>query len=126
MEEKASILIVDDNVSLTKTMSLILKRKGYTVVIARDGRDAIEKSKDRFFDITFMDIRMPVMNGVDVYKKIREVRPETVVVMMTAYAVEDMIQEALQAGAYGVIYKPLDMEETLKLIDEIRANKQTR
>ena len=126
MKEKANILIVDDNISLIRTMSFILKRKGYSVMLASDGREAIKKVKCRFFDIAFIDIRLPAMNGVEVYKKIKEIRPEAVVIMMTAYTVEDMVQEALSVGAYGVIYKPLEMKETLNLIDEIWKRKQTR
>lgn len=126
MASKASILIVDDNVSLIKTMSFILHRKGYDVVTTRDGQEAIKRVKCRSFDIAFIDIRMPVMSGVEVYKRLKKIGPETVAVMITAYAVEDMIQEALQEGAYGVIYKPIDMEETLKLIDEICKKKQEK
>ncbi len=126
MTSKASILIVDDNVSLIRTMSFILHRKGYDVVTTEDGQEAIKRVKCRHFDIAFIDIKMPVMSGVEVCKRLKKIEPETVAVMITAYAVEDMIQEALQEGAYGVIYKPIDMEETLKLIDEICEKKQEK
>ncbi|MCK5587590.1 MAG: response regulator, partial [Candidatus Lokiarchaeota archaeon] len=67
----------------------------------------------------FMDIKMPLMNGVDTYKRIKKIRPDTVVMMMTAYAVEDLVQEALKEGAYGVLYKPLDIENVLTLIKRV-------
>jgi len=118
MNEKASVLIADDNLSLCKTMSFTLKRKGYAVTIARDGMEALEKVKQKPFDMIFMDIKMPLMDGVETYKRIRQIRPESVVMMMTAYAVEELVQEALQEGAYGVIYKPLDIERVVSLIEE--------
>ncbi len=124
MEDRASILIVDDNLSLCKTMSFVLERKGYGVTTARDGPSAIEKIQESAFDIIFMDIKMPVMDGVETYKKIKNIRPEAVVIMMTAYAVEDLVQEALQEGAFGVIYKPLDIEKVVTLIESAREEKE--
>jgi len=124
MNEKASILIVDDNVSLGKTMSFILKRKGYSVVIARDGQEAIERVKETPFDIIFMDIKMPLMNGVETYRRVKKIRTEAVVIMMTAYAVEDLVQEALCEGAYGIIYKPLDNDRVISIIEEARHDRR--
>jgi len=120
MEEKASILIVDDNISLCKTMSFALRRKGYSVTTANDGLEAIERVEERPFDMVFMDIKMPLMDGVETYKRIKEIRPEAAVMMMTAYAVEELVQEALQKGAYGVVYKPLDIEKAVTIIEEAR------
>jgi two-component system response regulator HydG len=121
---KASILIVDDNISQVKTMSFVLRRKGYAVATAVNGAGAVETVQHRPFDIIFMDIKMPLMDGVETYKRIKTVRPETVTVMMTAYAVEDLIQEALQQGAYGVIYKPFDIEKVLTLIEGATVGKE--
>jgi len=122
--KKASVLIVDDNISLDKTMSFVLGRKGYAVATAKDGPGAIARVEERPFDIIFMDIKMPLMDGVETYKRIKGVNPEAVVVMMTAYAVEDLVREALQEGAYGVIYKPLNLEEVLRLVDEVWERKR--
>ena len=120
MEEKASILIVDDNASLCKMMSFVLRRKGYAVTTAQDGMEAITRVKERPFDITFMDIKMPLMDGVETYRRLKKLRPEGVVVMMTAYAVEDLVQQALQEGAYGIIYKPLDTEKVVALVERLK------
>ncbi len=124
MEKRANILIVDDNISLAKTTSLILKRKGYEVTTAPDGLAAIKKMKERPFDLIFMDIKMPLMDGVQTYRKIKKIRPETIVIMMTAYAVENLVAEALKEGAYGIIYKPLDIEKMISLIEKSRKKKQ--
>lgn len=119
MTEKASVLIVDDNTALCESMSLILEERGYDVTRAGDGPEAIEIVTERSFDIIFMDIKMPLMDGVEAYKRIKGIRPEAVVMMMTAYSLEEMVQEALQEGAYGILYKPLDMAKVIATIDEV-------
>ena len=110
------VLIVDDNSSLCKTMSFVLKRKGYSVTTAKDGFEAIERVKERSFDMILIDIKMPHLNGVETLRRIKMIRPEAVVMMMTAYAVEDLVQDALQEGVFGVIYKPLDIDKFINLI----------
>jgi len=124
MTEPVRILIVDDDESMNKSMALVLIRKGYDVAVSYNGPDAIGKVRSQPFDIIFMDIKMPVMDGVETFEKIREIRPDAVVMMMTAYAVEDLIQRALREGAYGIIYKPLDIKKTLTTIEEIKKKKE--
>jgi len=124
MGEPASILIVDDNVSQCKTMSFVLERKGYIVALANDGPEALEKVEDKPFDIILMDIKMPLMDGVETYRRIKKIRPEAVVIMMTAYAVEDLVQQALEEGAYGIVYKPLDIERVIAIIKEARTARE--
>jgi len=105
-------------------MSLVLERKGYAVTTASDGPDAIAMVEESHFDIIFMDIKMPLMDGVETYKRIKKMRPEAVVMMMTAYAVEELVKEALQEGAYGIIYKPLDIEEVVAIIERARQDRE--
>jgi DNA-binding NtrC family response regulator len=121
---RPSILIVDDDVGMVRTTALILGRKGYTVATAEDGPEAIEKAKKQSFDMIFMDIKMPLMDGVETYRRIKQIRPEAVVMMMTAYAVEDLVQQALEEGAYGIIYKPLDIERVIAIIEEARTTRE--
>jgi len=117
--DEITIMIVDDKKSMTSSMSRVLNRMGYDVETAGSGREAIEiaKEKERI-DIVFLDIKMPVMNGVETYKQLKTIIPEAAVIMMTAYAVEDLIQEALEEGVFGVIYKPLDLEKVGEKIEE--------
>ena len=124
MTVPARILIVDDDESMNKTMALVLKRKGYDVAISYNGPDAIEKVRSQPFDLIFMDIKMPVMDGVETFETIKKIRPDAIVMMMTAYAVEDLIQKALREGAYGIIYKPLDIEKTLAAIEDVKQKKE--
>ncbi len=122
---KPSILVVDDDAGTVRTTALILRRRGYAVATAQDGQEAIEKVKERPFDMIFMDIKMPAMDGVETYRRIKEIRPQAMVMMMmTAYAVEDLVQQALEEGVYGIFYKPLDIERVIATIEEARTTRE--
>ena len=120
MDDKASILIVDDDEGMCETLSDIMEDRAYRPVVAFNGYEAVEKVREAPFDVILMDIKMPGMNGVETLKEIKKTRPDAVVVMMTAYAVEDLIKEALREGAYGVLYKPLDMDRMISLIEGVK------
>jgi CheY-like chemotaxis protein len=111
-----SILFADGNASLLKTMSLIMSHKGFDVTTAEDGIEAVEKARESHFDVIILDIRMPRMDGVEAYRRIKHIRPGAVVMMMTAYALDDLIQDAFNEGAQEVFYKPLDIDEVITSI----------
>ena len=117
--EQASVLIVDDNASLCRTAAFVLTAKGYAVTTALNGLQALERVRQSHFDMIFMDISMPLMDGVEACRRIRRIRPGAVVMMMTAYAVEELVQQALEKGACGILYKPLDMEEVIAVLQKI-------
>lgn len=117
-EKKKKILCVDDNTNLCRTLSLVLKRKGYDVEMAKDGREALEKWKGSDFEMTLLDIKLPGPNGVETLKKIKEMKKDARVIMMTAYAIDDMVSEAIDSGAEGVFYKPMDMDEVISKIEK--------
>lgn len=97
MRKGTSILIVDDDIGMAETLSDILEDSGYDVEVADDGVEAVERVQARTFDVVLMDIKMPGINGVKTYKKIKSIRPEVAVMMMTAYyRVEDLVFEALE------------------------------
>ena len=121
MKGKTSVLLVDDNLNLCKTMSFVLERKGFEVRIAGDGDTAIDDVKERAYDVIFMDIKMPRKDGVETFREIKKIRPDASVVMMTAYAVSDLVQEAIKEGAKAVVYKPFDMEDVLSRIEEFKS-----
>lgn len=116
MKDKASILLVDDDVGMLETLHDILDDLGYNVEVANNGFIAIEKVKARSFDAILMDIKMPKINGVETYKEIKNIKPEIAVLMMTAHSVDSLINEALNEGAYGVVYKPIDIAKIVEFI----------
>ena len=118
MKDKPTILVVDDNQDLLETFAMILKRRGYHVQTAGDGLAAINKFKEQNFDVTLMDIVMPEMNGVDAFKKIKEIHPEAPIILMTAYSDEELIQNAKNEGARQIIHKPIHIDQLIELINE--------
>lgn len=122
MTPKTRVLIVDDNAGMRRTLAMILSRKGYAVEVAEDGATALQKVQQMNFDVALMDIKMPVINGVEALKQIRTIRPTIAVILMTAYAMDedDLTAQGLQAGAYDVLYKPLNLEHTFELINRAR------
>ena len=117
--DNTKVLVVDDQSSIRLTLSAILEKWGYDVVGVEDGYRAIDAARAQPFDLILMDIKMPGINGVQTFREIKRIRPGSLVVMMTGYAVEDLVEAAQQEGAFSVIYKPFDMEELLKLVDSI-------
>jgi two-component system response regulator HydG len=114
---KNNILVVDDIKSIRLTLGGILGDEGYNVVLAENGYQAIEAAKRTPFDLVFMDIKMPGINGVQTFREIKKINPEAVVVMMTAYSVGDLVKQALVEGAYAVVYKPFDIDDIVSVID---------
>jgi len=119
MQEKTDVLVVDDQIGMLETFTDILEDRGFNVTTAEDGFQAIKRVKEQNFDIVFMDIKMPGINGVQTFREIKKINPKTSVVMMTAYSVEDLVKEAIEEGAYTVIYKPFDMDKVIQTIEKV-------
>ncbi|MEE8414385.1 MAG: response regulator [Dehalococcoidales bacterium] len=118
MAEKMKILVVDDNEEFCQNITDILELKDYEVTTAYDGFRGLELVEQNGFDLVLMDIRMPVMNGVETFKRVKEIAPDTQVIMVTAFSVEDLIKEALREGAFGALRKPLDFDSLFELISQ--------
>lgn len=121
MKAKASVLLVDDDKDMTETLYDILTDMSYRVETANSGLAAIEKVKTHAFDTVLLDIKMPGIDGVETFREIKKIRPEAVVMLMTAQSVEELVAEALEEGAYGIMYKPID---TNKLVEFIETTKR--
>ncbi|MEE8168502.1 MAG: response regulator [Candidatus Hydrothermarchaeales archaeon] len=117
-KRKTSILVVDDDIGTCETLADILTAKGYNVTTAESGIEAVEKLKGELFKVILMDIKMMGINGIETIREIKKiVYPEVAIIMMTAYVAEALVTEALREGAYAVVYKPLDIERIIKLIE---------
>src|SRR6516165_6034929 len=112
----SSILVVDDEVDTCKNLSDILTDLGYLVDIAHDGLAALELVRKKTYDIALLDLKMPGMDGVELYREIKKLQAGTVAMVVTAYASRDSNEEALTAGAWQVLSKPLDFPKLLGLI----------
>jgi two-component system response regulator HydG len=111
------ILVVDDDPGHLTALKTIIKSWGYSVFLADDGIQAVENVKERPFDLILMDVRMAQMSGIEALKKIKDYNPAIPILIMTAYSSVDSAVEALKAGAYDYLTKPLDFE-VLKLTIE--------
>jgi len=109
MSEK--ILIVDDEATIRETLSTVLSEEGYDTITASNGEEAVDLITKVPFDSVICDIRMPGMNGIEVLKKAKEIRPETPVLIITAYASIETAVEALREGAIDYIIKPFILED---------------
>jgi two-component system response regulator HydG len=123
--KKISILIVDDDPGMTETLADILTDIGHDVAVAGNGYQAIEMIKEKKYDIAFIDIKMPGINGVETFQKMKQFANLPKVVMMTAYSVEDLVEKSWEEGAYTVVYKPLDIKKLVNLIEKIKMESET-
>jgi len=119
MDSPIRVMIVDDEKDFVYTMEYWLKTKGYNVVTAVNGLEAIETIKKNPVDIIFLDMHMPVMDGVETLKNIRQLNKDIPVIVITAYTVDEKIKEAEKYGISGFFSKDKDFSESTMLIETI-------
>jgi DNA-binding NtrC family response regulator len=124
LHEKTLILVVDDKFSDRETLKTILEDKGYRVATAKDGTEAIEMVKSKHYDIIFLDVILPGIDGVETFERVKGIDPEVTVIMMTGYTEEDLVRKAVSEGAYTCIYKPFHMEKLIELVEGISREKK--
>jgi CheY-like chemotaxis protein len=115
---------VDDEQSICMLLKDVLERFGHTVTTCNDGAAGVEHSRNGSLDLVFCDIRMPGMSGLDALKQIRELQPEATFVMITGYAKDDIIDEALQSGASACLCKPFSLSQVTQLLQELTSGQK--
>ena len=114
------ILIVDDAAFMRMMIRDILKKEGYEVVgEAKDGKEAVELYQELSPALVLMDITMPVMDGIEALKKIKEINPSAVVIMCSALGQSSMVIEAIAAGAKDYIIKPFQSDRVLEAVKKV-------
>ena len=110
------ILLVDDEPHVLELLSVALEDEGYTILLANNGKGALDQVKKEEPQVVLLDIRMPGLDGVEVLRRIKEINQASSVIMMTAYGAMDTVVKAIQLGAYDYLTKPLDLKKVKVLI----------
>ena len=116
MKEKESLLIVDDDEGARKSLSLIFGKNNFYIDTANTGQEALEKAQGKLFNIILMDIKLPDMEGIELLSALKEINPQSDVLIITAYASLETAKRAVNEGASGYITKPINMNEVLTTI----------
>lgn len=118
MDKRPRILVVDDDETIRTTMKAILQDEGYEVDLAASGKEAIQKSQDKLYNIALLDIRLPDIEGVELLKLLKEGVPRTRKIMVTGYPSMQNAISALNKNADAYLLKPVDVEKLLCTVKE--------
>lgn len=114
---REDILLVDDDLDLVNGMARILRVRGYSVIQATDGVQAVELTRAHFPHIVLSDIQMPNLDGIETCRQIKQHRPQTAVIFMTGHS--EFEQVAHDEGAVAVLRKPLEFDELFGLLESL-------
>lgn len=115
---KKRVLVIDDDKSILRTFTRILQKNGYDIDVAETGKEALEKSQKKTYDLALIDIRLPDMDGTDLLVKMQKIMPKAVKIMITGFPSLETGIKALDEGADAYLVKPVKPEELLALIEE--------
>lgn len=121
---KEKILVVDDQVDMCHTLSDLLEAKGYAVIIAREGKTALEKIEKEKPNLVLLDIRLPGMDGIQVLKRIRKINPKLPVIMITGYGSKESAFRSIELGAFEYIQKPFENQQIVLTIKKALLNQK--
>ena len=116
-------MIVEDDPSVLRLVSYILEKEGHQVETALNGLAGWEMVQEHKYDLVLTDIRMPIMDGLDLLKRIKEHLPELAVVVLSAFGNKDTALEALKLGAYDYLKKPIENQRLRALVKHIVVRK---
>src|SRR4029078_3167910 len=106
-----TILVIDDEKSIRDMLSIMLKRQGYHVSVAENGKTALNAINKNVFDLVISDIRLPDMTGIHILKHSKKTSPETDFILITALSSQQTAVEAVKNGAADYVYKPFDIDD---------------
>ena len=119
MAVKRKVLVVDDEPSVCEGIELVLAPAGFEVKKALKGEDAIKLIEREDFDVVLMDLIMPVMDGVEAFRRVREIDPRAKVLLCSGYSREERAEDLIAQGAVGFLEKPFDMSVLARTISAL-------
>ncbi|MDH5695201.1 MAG: response regulator [Dehalococcoidia bacterium] len=114
---KASILVIDDEETIQLLFKETLEDLGHRVITAETSSEGLELVKQRHFDLVFLDLKMPGMGGVELFQRIKTIKPALPVTIITGYPDSDMMAQALVQGPFGVMNKPFDESDIIAAVN---------
>ena len=122
----AEILIVDDDQGMREFLEIMLTREGYSVSTASDAAKALARCQRGKYDLIITDLKMPKMDGIAFLRKVKDIAPETLVILITAYASGETAITAMHEGAYDYIEKDFEIDELKRIIRNALTNKNVK
>ncbi len=116
--DRMKIMLVDDEERYLSTTSRLLERRGYDVVTASSGAEALDKLESSVIHVVILDVKMPGMDGMEILQAIKRDFPLVEVIMLTGHGTLELAVEGLKAGAVGYFVKPADIDELIKKAEE--------
>ena len=120
---KSRLLLVDDEEQFVETLSERLSMRDYDVTTSLTGEDAIEKIKNFNFDVVILDVRLPGIEGAEVLREIKSLKPLAEVIMLTGHGTVEMAIEGMKLGAFDFLMKPCETEDLTAKIDKAHDRK---
>lgn len=125
LEDRTLVLVVDDQDEVRESLKMSLEAQGYRVVDSDTGEDCLKKIMQRKYQIILLDIKMPGIDGLQTLHRVKEVRPDVSVIMMSGQSVEATVQKALNEGSCAYVAKPIKIENLLEVIDKSLGDKKS-
>jgi DNA binding domain, excisionase family len=113
---RKQILVVDDDPNIGRQFKRVLQQERCTVDIASRGSEAIERVKEQVYDLIFLDLVLPDMDGAQTFARIRKIDPDAHVVLMTGYPDSELVSKAMRYGAISLLIKPIPSSEIRRLV----------
>jgi DNA-binding NtrC family response regulator len=124
--KKAEILLVDDEVVFTTNMSRLLTTRGYQITAVNNGEEALRVLQEKPFDVMVLDLKMPVMDGIETLEQMRTLDLFTEVLVLTGHGSMDTAFKAIEMGAYDYVTKPCEIAELVAKIEAAHARKKVK
>lgn len=121
---KFTILVIDDEKNIREGLSMALEDEGYDVITAEDGKKGLEKALYDSVDLIITDLRMPLISGEEILKKVVTELPSIPVIVLTGHGTVELAVEAMRIGAYDFLTKPLDLDRLFRLVKRALENRE--
>ena len=114
------VFIVDDDHDHAESIADVLTMRGFETELAFSGEAGLARFREADFDIVFMDVKLPGMNGVETFFEFRKLKPDVKVMLMTGFSLEQIVAQAVENGALGVLRKPFEIKDLLDVLEQVK------